>query len=90
MSSHDLGGAHAPFDISDETDNGAPRGQVQYFSDLTGAAATAPLGRTDLTTLVDPYAREMDQDYDCLHAKLGRLPGDVGAGGLRGEVVAYA
>ena len=26
-----------------------------------------PLGRMDLTTLVDPYAVEMDQDYDCVH-----------------------
>jgi hypothetical protein len=65
--SHDLGGAHAPFDLSDETENGGPRGQVQYFSDVTTAPATAPLGRTDLTTLVDPYALEMDQDYDCPH-----------------------
>jgi hypothetical protein len=65
--SHDLGGAHAPFDLSDETDNGAPRGQVQYFKDVTSAAATAPLGRTDLMTLVDPHALEMDQDYDCPH-----------------------
>lgn len=65
--SHDLGGAHAPFDISDETDNGAPRGQVQYFKDVTSAAAKAALGRTDLMTLIDPYALEVDQDYDCTH-----------------------
>jgi len=65
--SHDLGGAHAPFDLSDETDNGAPRGQVQYFKDVASAAAKAPLGRTDLMTLVDPYALEVDQDYDCPH-----------------------
>jgi hypothetical protein len=65
--SHDLGGAHAPFDISDETDNGAPRGQVQYFKDVTSAAAKAALGRTDLMTLIDPYALEVDQDYDCPH-----------------------
>jgi hypothetical protein len=65
--SHDLGGPHAPFDRSDETDQGAPRGQTQYFTDPTATAATAPLGRLDLTTLVDPYAVEMDQDYDCVH-----------------------
>jgi hypothetical protein len=65
--SHDLAGAHAPFDLSDETDNGAPRGQVQYFEDFASAAATAPLGRTDLMTLVDPHALEVDQDYDCPH-----------------------
>jgi hypothetical protein len=65
--SHDLGGPHAPFDLSDETDNGAPRGQVQYFRDPSSTIAQAPLGRMDLTTLVDPYALEMDQDYDCPH-----------------------
>ena len=65
--SHDVGGPHAPFDLSDETNGGAPRGQTQYFQDPTGAAAKSPLNRQDLTTLVDPYALEMDQDYDCAH-----------------------
>jgi hypothetical protein len=65
--SHDLGGPHAPFDLSDETNDGAPRGQTQYFSDVAAAAATSPLARMDLETLVDPYAIEMDQDYDCPH-----------------------
>ncbi len=65
--SHDLGGTHAPFDQSDETNDGAPRGQTQYFKDPASTAANAPLGRTDLQTLVDPYALEMDQDYDCTH-----------------------
>jgi hypothetical protein len=65
--SQDIGGPHAPFDLSDETSAGAPRGQTQYFRDPTSTAANAPLGRMDLTTLVDPYALEMDQDYDCTH-----------------------
>ncbi len=65
--SQDIGGPHTPFDLSDETAQGAPRGQTQYFSDPTSAAATSPLGREDLMTLVDPYALEMDQDYDCPH-----------------------
>jgi hypothetical protein len=65
--SHDLGGAHAPFDTSDETDQGAPRGQTQYFADPTSQIANAALGRQDLMTLVDPYALEMDEDYDCIH-----------------------
>jgi hypothetical protein len=65
--SHDLAGPHAPFDLSDETDPGAPRGQVQFFASPTSAKATSPLGRQDLSTLVDPYALEMDQDYDCVH-----------------------
>jgi hypothetical protein len=65
--SHDLGGPHAPFDQSDETNQGAPRGQTQYFKDPASTVANAPLGRMDLTTLVDPLAVEMDQDYDCPH-----------------------
>jgi hypothetical protein len=65
--SHDLGGPHAPFDLSDETNDGAPRGQVQYFRDPTSTLANTALGRADVTTLVDPYALEMDQDYDCVH-----------------------
>ena len=66
--SHDLGGPHAPFDLSDETDQGAPRGQTQYFRDPTSTLANTALGRMDLMTLVDPYALEMDQDYDCAHS----------------------
>jgi hypothetical protein len=65
--SHDLGGTHAPFDTSDETNDGAPRGQTQYFKDPASTLANTALGRMDLTTLVDPHAIEMDQDYDCVH-----------------------
>ena len=65
--SHDVGGPHAPFDLSDETEDGAPRGQVQYFRDPSSSTANAPLGRMDLTALVDPFALEMDEDYDCVH-----------------------
>jgi hypothetical protein len=64
---HDLSGTHGPFDISDETEHGAPRGQLQYFKDSNSAVAKTALGRTDLTTLVDPNALEIDQDYDCPH-----------------------
>jgi hypothetical protein len=65
--SHDLGGPHAPFDLSDETNDGAPRGQVQYFKDPSSTAANTALGRNDIETVIDPYALEMDQDYDCFH-----------------------
>jgi hypothetical protein len=65
--SHDLGGPHAPFDLSDETDPGAPRGQVQFFKDVNSSVARAGLNRQDLTSLIDPLAIEMDQDYDCPH-----------------------
>ncbi|MDB4964439.1 MAG: Peptidyl-prolyl cis-trans isomerase [Myxococcales bacterium] len=65
--SHDAAGPHAPFTLSDETEHGAPRGQVQFFADPASAAALAPLGRVDLMTLVDPRAFEIDQDFDCVH-----------------------
>jgi hypothetical protein len=65
--SHDLAGPHPPFDLSDETNQGGPRGQVQYFRNPTSALANSPLGRQDLAALVDPLALEMDQDYDCGH-----------------------
>ena len=65
--SRDLAGPHAPFDLSDETENGGPRGQVQFFASTMSAVAMKPLARTDVMTLVDPYALELDQDYDCAH-----------------------
>jgi hypothetical protein len=65
--SQDLGGPHTPFDLSDETEKGAPRGQTQYFSDPASELAKKPLGREDLSTLVDPFALELDLDYDCVH-----------------------
>ena len=65
--STDLGGPHAPFDLSDETNPGAPRGQVHFFVDPTSTLAKTALGRMDVTTLVEPYALEMDQDYNCTH-----------------------
>ena len=65
--SHDSGGPHGPFDMSDETDAGSPRAQVQFYRDPSSALASGAFGRTDLTTLVDPYMMEIDQDYDCIH-----------------------
>jgi hypothetical protein len=65
--SRDFAGPHAPFTLSDETERGAPRGQLHIFRDPTSAPATQPLGRVDLETLVDPYALEIDHDYDCPH-----------------------
>jgi hypothetical protein len=65
--SHDLGGPHEPFTLSDETEDGVPRGQVQFFADPSSPEANAPLGRLDLEDLVDPWAFEMDHDYDCVH-----------------------
>lgn len=65
--SHDAGGPHAPFDLSDETDDDVPRGQTQYFKDPTSTIANTALGRPDIMNVVDPYALEFDHDYDCVH-----------------------
>ena len=65
--SGDAAGPHDPFDLSDETDEGAPRGQVHFFRDPASELASLPLGRLDVEELVDPFALEMDQDYDCPH-----------------------
>jgi hypothetical protein len=65
--SHDAAGPHTPFTESDETNDGAPRGQTQYFVDVSSTEATSPLGRRDVEDVVDPYALEIDQDYDCTH-----------------------
>jgi hypothetical protein len=65
--SGDVAGPHSPFDLSDETDEGGPRGQVQYFRDPASPLANTPLGRLDVQDLVDPFALEMDHDYDCAH-----------------------
>lgn len=65
--SNDAAGPHEPFDLSNETQDGAPRGQVHYFVDPSSALASSPLGRLDVAALVDPFALEMDQDYDCAH-----------------------
>ena len=65
--SHDAAGPHDPFDRSDETEDDVPRGQVHYFADPASTVANAPLGRTNLESLVDPLVLELDQDYDCVH-----------------------
>ena len=65
--SRDAGGPHPPFDLSDETNDDAPRGQTQYFKDPTSTIANTALGRPDIMNVVDPYALEMDHDYDCVH-----------------------
>jgi hypothetical protein len=65
--SGDLAGPHEPFTMSDETEDGAPRGQIHFFADPASAVANQPLGRVDVEDVVDPFAMEMDQDYDCVH-----------------------
>jgi hypothetical protein len=62
--SHDLGGPHAPFDQSDETFTGQPRGQTQFFS--TDAKAVT-LERNGVEGVLDAHIVEHDIDYDLVH-----------------------
>ena len=65
--SHDRAGAHEPFTVSVETHAGAPRAQAHFFRDPESPEASSALGRVDVQDLVDPYALEVDHDYDCFH-----------------------
>ncbi len=76
--SEDPGGPHAPFNISDETNYGSPRGQTQFWLPMTNAEHTAyilpsrpqtsgPVNRPGVWGIDDPYMMEMDQDYNWVH-----------------------
>ncbi len=62
--SNDFGGPHDPFDQSDETIPGSPRGQVHFWSN-DGKAGV--LQRNGVEGLSDPHVVEMDSDYNILH-----------------------
>lgn len=63
-SSRDLGGPHAPFTGSRESDRSGPRAQIHYF--LHDGEARA-IGRREVETVVHPRAFEIDLDYNWLH-----------------------
>ncbi len=73
----DLGGAHEPFTVSDETSYGSPRGQVHFWLPRLNAERTGyfipvqpayqQVWRRGVEGLTDPYMIEMDQDYNLQH-----------------------
>jgi hypothetical protein len=63
--SSDLAGPHSPFDASNETSYGHPRGQVQFW--ISDNGFYYPVCRVDLNCVVDANILEMDQDYDWNH-----------------------
>jgi hypothetical protein len=63
--SGDWAGPHYPFDASNETSYGHPRGQLHYwFSDW---GFYVPVCRTDVPCIIDANMMEIDQDYDWNH-----------------------
>jgi hypothetical protein len=58
-------GPHAPFDASDETSYGHPRGQVHFWKN--GSGNSTPVNNIGVYNVVDPNILEIDQDYDVWH-----------------------
>ena len=76
--SSDFLGPHDPFNASDETSYGSPRGQVHFWAPRTNPertayliplepASTGPVSRRGVEGVSDPYLIEMDQDYNFVH-----------------------
>jgi hypothetical protein len=76
--SGDWGGPHSPFNGSRETIHGQPRGQFQYF--LWDHDAVPLAGRREVGQVYDPWAVEMDIDYNWKHDSnpLCTYGGDLG------------
>lgn len=75
--SGDGAGPHPPFDMSDETAYGHPRGQNQFWSS-SRAYSTPPVYRTGVNGIVDYNIMEIDQDYDWNHPSSTECSYDTG------------
>ena len=74
--SSDLMGPHSPFDASNETSYGHPRGQVHFW--ISDDGFYYPVCRADLNCIVDANILEMDQDYDWNHPSSTECTYDTG------------
>jgi hypothetical protein len=76
--SGDRGGPHWPFNGSRETIHGQPRGQLHYF--LWDWDAISLDGRREMSGVFDPWAMEVDIDYNWIHDSnpLCTYSGDLG------------
>lgn len=63
--SNDLAGPHDPFDGSNMTSYGHPRGQMHFW--LSDYGFWTPVYRDGVPGIVDPNMLEIDQDYDWNH-----------------------
>src|SRR6185295_6470976 len=64
--SSDLGGPHSPFDASNETSYGHPRGQMHFWKSNAGFGT--PVYNIGVDGVVDENIMELDQDYDIIHS----------------------
>ena len=62
----DLGGAHPPFNASNETSYGDPRGQMHFWWDYMSGQNTC-VWRNSLGCIIDYLVMEMDHDFNAMH-----------------------
>ncbi len=74
--SGDWGGPHPPFNMSDETAYGHPRGQMHFWG--TSQGSWTPVYRTGVPGIVDQNIMEIDQDYDASHPSSTECTYDTG------------
>ena len=74
--SSDAAGPHAPFDASNETSYGHPRGQTHFW--ISDYGFYYGVCRADLNCIVDANILEMDQDYDWNHPSSTECTYDTG------------
>jgi hypothetical protein len=63
--SSDILGPHSPFNASDETSYGHPRGQMHFWQ--PGSGFGTPVFSTGVNGVVDANIMEIDQDYNVIH-----------------------
>ncbi|HEX3554075.1 MAG TPA: hypothetical protein VIA62_12685 [Thermoanaerobaculia bacterium] len=76
QASNDFFGPHSPFDMSDETAYGHPRGQNQFWGSSEGY--WTPVYRAGVNGIVDYNIMEIDQDYDWNHPSSTECSYDTG------------
>jgi len=74
--SSDPGGPHDPFDASNETSYGHPRGQMHFWK--SSAGFSTPVYSTGVNGVVDENIMEIDQDYDWNHPSSTECSYDTG------------
>jgi hypothetical protein len=74
--SSDPFGPHSPFDASNETSYGHPRGQMHFW--ISDEGFWTPVNSTGVPGIIDPNMMEIDQDYDWNHPSSTECTYDTG------------